>query len=395
MSVARTRNGIDREAGQLAVPLSRMLREIREQPGAVRRALAVNERRVEHIAAEFRRHDAQVIVLAGRGTSDHAALYAQYLLQQVTGIPAALATPSLATLYGTTLRLRHAVVIGISQSGESPDIVEVLRRAREDGALTVAVTNQPDSPLATAASETLYCAAGPERSVAATKTYTTTCAVLALLASALPGGEALRPCIARVPDLITAALATEAQIDRAVTRYVHARDCVVLGRSFQYSTARETALKLEETCYVVATPFSSADFRHGPAALVERGLPVIMFAPPGKTAEESRELLDWLRASGADCVVVAQDADLLERGTTPVALHLPRMEEHSGNATTPASTNAGAADIRASRVGGDVDELLAPLAYVVPGQLFAHALARQKGLDPDHPRSLSKVTRTR
>src|SRR5579884_3069532 len=302
-----------------------MLNEIREQPEAVRRALANTGDPVSRVAQEARQRGIDVILLAARGTSDHAALYGQYLFQYLNGIPVALATPSLFTLYGASLRLEHALVIGISQSGESTDIVQVVERAREAGALTVGITNIEGSSLAKTAQHTLLCHAGLERSVAATKTYTTTCAVLAMLAASLPGGEVLRHGIQQIPDLVTAALQSEDHIARLAERYVHARDCVVLGRVFQYSTARETALKLEETCYVVSTPFSTADFKHGPAALVDRGLPVILFAPPGRTAADSLELLQWLGERGADCLVITEDEHLQELATTSIRLALPAM----------------------------------------------------------------------
>jgi glucosamine--fructose-6-phosphate aminotransferase (isomerizing) len=261
------------------------------------------------------------------------------------------------------------MVIGISQSGESPDIVEVVARAHEAGALTAGITNQEGSLLAKTAQYTLLCHAGPERSVAATKTYITTCAVLAMLSAFMPGGELLQEHLEQIPELVAAALTSEENIAQRTERYVHARDCVVLGRVFQYSTARETALKLEETCYVVATPFSSADFRHGPAALVERGFPAILFAPPGRASDDSFALLQWLRERGADCLVVAEEERLLELATVPIQLKLPA-------------------------ISGDSAELLAPLPYIIPGQLFAHYLALNKGLNPDQPRSLTKITRT-
>ncbi len=365
-----------------------MLSEIQEQPTALRRTLSSTVDSVRRVALEAKQRDVDLVILAARGTSDHAALYAQYLFQYLNGIPVALATPSLYTLYKASLRLGRALVIGISQSGESTDIVEVVAHAREAGALTVGITNQEGSQLALTAQHSLLCHAGPERSVAATKTYTTTCAVLALLAAFMPGGEALRDSIERMPELVAAALKSEEIIMRVAERYVHARDCVVLGRVFQYSTARETALKLEETCYVVAIPFSSADFRHGPAALVERGLPVIVFAPPGRTSADSLELLLWLRERGADCLVVAQEERLLELATVPVPLNLPAYS------TEPGETTVGGDD-KAKDRRTSIDELLAPLAYIIPGQLFAHYLALYKGLDPDQPRSLTKITRTR
>lgn len=355
-----------------SMPETHMRQEIHEQPDAVRRTLKYTAQAAQQVAQEVRQRELDFIVLAARGTSDHAALYAQYLFQYLNGIPVALATPSLYTLYGVTPRLQHALVIGISQSGESTDIVEVVTQARKAGALTVGITNQDNSALAMAAHHTLLCHAGPERSVAATKTYTTTCTVLALLAASLPGGESLGAGILELPTLIEAALKSETTLARVAERYVHARDCVVLGRAFQYSTARETALKLEETCYVVASPFSSADFRHGPAALVERGFPAIIFAPLGRSANDAHALLHWLRERGADCLVISEDAQLLELATSAVQLSLP-----------------------ASAIDAATHELLAPIPYIIPGQLFAHYLALYKGLNPDQPRSLSKITRTR
>src|SRR5256884_6666733 len=302
-----------------------MLDEIREQPEAIRRTLTSTGDPARQVAQDARQRDVDVIILAARGTSDHAALYAQYLFQYLNGIPVALATPSLFTLYGASLRLERALVIGISQSGESPDIVEVVARSREAGALTVGITNLEGSSLAKTAQHSLLCQAGLERSVAATKTYTTTCTVLAMLAACMPGGEVLQDGIQQVPELVAAALKSEDRIARLAERYVFARNCVVLGRVFQYSTAREMALKLEETCYILATPFSTADFRHGPAALVERGLPVIVFAPPGRTSAEAHELLQWLHERGADCLVVTEDERLLELATVSILLKLPAL----------------------------------------------------------------------
>src|SRR5438874_3308172 len=368
-----------------------MLNEIQEQPAALRRALSNSIEAVRRAALEAKQRDIDLVILAARGTSDHAALYAQYLFQYLNGIPVALATPSLYTLYGASLRLGRAMVIGISQSGESPDIVEVVAQAREVGALTVGITNQEGSRLAMTAQHTLLCHAGLERSVAATKTYTTTCAILAMLAASMPGGEPIRDNIERIPDLVTAALTCEEILARVAERYVHARDCVVLGRVFQYSTARETALKLEETCYVVSTPFSTADFKHGPAALVDRGLPVIVFAPPGRTSADSLELLQWLHENGADCLVVTEDERMQELATTSVRLELPAL----ATGVTPATPGAGGRNDPAKDVRASLAELLAPIPYIIPGQLFANYLALYKGLNPDQPRSLTKITRTR
>jgi glucosamine--fructose-6-phosphate aminotransferase (isomerizing) len=361
-----------------------MLDEIREQPEALRRTLTNTANAARQVAQDAKQRGIDVILLAARGTSDHAALYAQYLFQYLNGIPVALATPSLFTLYDTSLRLERALVIGISQSGESPDIVEVVKRAREAGALTVGITNLEGSAIAKTAQYTLLCHAGLERSVAATKTYTTTCAVLAMLAAYMPGGEVLQNGIQQIPELVAAALKSEDRIAQLAERYVFARSCVVLGRVFQYSTAREMALKLEETCYILSTPFSTADFRHGPAALLERGLPVILFASPGRTIAESLELLQLLRERGADCMVITEEERLQEVATTSILLKLP--------AITAGSMHQTGATAKEAQI--NVAELLAPIPYIVPGQLFAQYVALSKGLNPDQPRGLTKVTRT-
>ncbi len=367
-----------------------MLQEIYEQPVALRRTLANTKGMAHQVASEAKRRGVKMVLLAARGTSDHAALYAQYLFQYLNGIPVALATPSLYTLYGATLQLEQTLVIGISQSGESPDIVEVVAQARVAGALTVGVTNHETSLLAATAEYTLLCHAGPERSIAATKTYTTTCLVLAMLASFMTGGEALQSSIEHIPDIVTAVLTSETRIAQIAARYVYARDCVVLGRTFQYSTARETALKLEETCYVIATPFSTADFRHGPSALIERGIPVIVFAPPGRTSPDSLTLLQWLRERGADTLVIAEEQQLLALATTPIQLTLPSFT----NAVVHRASGVYEGKDTTKTIDTSVAELLAPFAYIVTGQLFAQHLALQKGLNPDQPRSLSKITRT-
>jgi len=374
----------------LSTPQTLMLQEIQEQPVALQRTLDNTKDMARRVALEAQGRGVSMVLLAARGTSDHAALYAQYLFQYLNGIPVALATPSLYTLYGASLRLEQTLVIGISQSGESPDIVEVVAQARAAGALTVGVTNHEMSLLANTAEYTLLCHAGPERSVAATKTYTTTCLVLAMLSAFMLGGEALQESIERIPDIVTAALESEAHIAQIAARYVYARDCVVLGRAFQYSTARETALKLEETCYIVATPFSTADFRHGPAALIERGLPVIVFAPPGRTSADSLALLQWLRERGADSLVIAEEEQVLALATVPIQLTLPTVMNGIVHRTGDVS---GGKDTKKA-TATSITELLAPFAYIVPGQLFAQHLALQKGLNPDSPRSLSKITRT-
>ncbi|HEY0756911.1 MAG TPA: SIS domain-containing protein [Ktedonobacteraceae bacterium] len=354
--------------------------EIHEQPTAVQHALDGSLAVIERIVQVVKQREIDLILLVARGTSDHAALYAQYVFQYLNGIPVALATPSIMTLYGAKLRLRHTLVIGISQSGAAPDVTGVVHQARAAGALTVGISNVQGSLLSETAEYALYCSAGPELSVAATKTYTTTCAILAQLAAHLPGGEALAGHIGRLPELITVALQSEAEIASAAPRYAHARDCVVLGRAFNYSTARETALKLSETCYLIATPFSTADFRHGPTALIEYGRPVVLYAPPGRTVDDSYALLKLLSEKEADTLVIAEDQRLLDLATTPIRVQLPALAATSNGQEASALF--------------DIAELLSPIPYIIYGQFLAMHLSVSKGLNPDKPRGLSKITKT-
>jgi glucosamine--fructose-6-phosphate aminotransferase (isomerizing) len=261
--------------------------------------------------------------------------------------------------------LEDALVLGISQSGQSPDIVAVVEEGRRQGALTVAVTNMPESPLAQAAEHVLALGAGEEQAVAATKTYTAQLAALGLLSVQLAEDEARLRALQRVPAAVQAALRLEEQIASAAQRYAHADACVVVGRGFNYATAFEIALKLKELTYMMAEPYSSADFRHGPVAIVEHGFPVIVVAPQGEVYDDVVALTRKLADRDAELTVIAdQDAPL---ALARVPLRLP--------VALPA--------------------WLSPFTCIVPGQLLAHHITLAKGYDPDHPRGLTKVTKTR
>ena len=243
----------------------------------------------------------RLVVLVARGTSDNAALFGRYLLEITTGIPVSLAAPSIATLYEARVDYRDALVVGISQSGESTDTNLVLERAREQGALTLGITNESGSTLARIAEHVFLVRAGREKSVAATKTYTGQMLMMYLLAYALGGGVRIAD-LERIPDVVQAALTLEAEIDALAERYRFMRHAVVVGRGLNYANAFEMALKLMETCYVVAERFSSADFLHGPIALVEQSFPVFAFAPPGKTWTSIGETLTKLQGLQAEIV---------------------------------------------------------------------------------------------
>jgi glucosamine--fructose-6-phosphate aminotransferase (isomerizing) len=334
-----------------------MLQEIGEQPAALERTIREERGKVLRLGAFLKERDVDLIVLVARGSSDNAALFGRYLLEITTGIPVSLAAPSVSTLYGAQLKLSRALVVGVSQSGEGEDINLVLERARAGGAYTIGITNEAASTMTNVVDETLLMHGGRERSVAATKTFTGQMMLFYMLAAALSDAGADYEAI---PELAARALDERAAIGRLVERYV----CVVVGRGLSYANAYELALKLMETCYVVAERFSSADFLHGPLAMVERHFPVIIFAPPGVMHEGIKELIERLNELRADTLVITSDTELASKCTRSIML------------------------------SGIADEFLAPIPYIIPGQLFAALLADAKGLDPDAPRSLSKVTRT-
>jgi glutamine---fructose-6-phosphate transaminase (isomerizing) len=342
--------------------MSKMMTEILEQPRALERTFRAERKHAEEFS-RFARGKFRLIVLVARGTSDNAAVFGRYLLELTTGIPVSLAAPSLHTLYHAKLDLRDALVIGISQSGAGTDINMVLESARRCGAYTVGITNEPKSEMADVVDDVFLVRAGRQKSVAATKTYTGQLMVFYLIACAL-GRQCSLSAIGEIPDHARATLGVVDQIRGVVERYRFMRQCAVVARGLNYGNAVELALKLMETCYVVAERFSSADFLHGPIAMVEPNFPVVMFMPPGKTFSPQAQLVRRLRALRAETLVIA--------------------DEH---AKVPAAT-------RAIRVPGALPEIYTPIPYIIPGQMFAALLAEAKGIDPDHPRSLRIVTKT-
>lgn len=342
-----------------------MLTEIREQPDVIARLCDRAGPQLQALGRRLRRKPPTTVVLAARGTSDNAALYGRYLIETCWGIPTMPASPSVVTLYRARLRLRGALVIGLSQSGASPDIVEFLEDARARGALTVAITNNGRSPLARRAQETVLLEAGRERSVAATKTFTAQLTVLSLLAAEAAGARGLVARHQDLPALIERALGTDHRVQEIARHWRRLRQCLVTSRGFNFATAREAALKLKETCYLVAEPLSSADLLHGPIALVERAFPVLLIAPPGRAFRHLSAIAARLRRRRADAVVLTSNRALLSGAAVPLEMPVT------------------------------VDEALSPHVYVIPLQLLARHLSILRGLDPDHPRGLRKVTRAR
>jgi glucosamine--fructose-6-phosphate aminotransferase (isomerizing) len=343
--------------------MSLMLDEIHQQPAAIERTIRRESKKIESFAARLKANRPRLIVLVARGSSDNAALFGRYLIEMTTGIPVSLAAPAIHTLYKTKLDLRDALVIGISQSGEGDDINFTLENAGACGATTLAITNEARSTITKLADETFLIHAGHEQSVAATKTYTGQLLIFHLLARAI-GENRDRAEIERLPELAASSLTLHSQIEEMVERYAFMDQCVVVGRGLNYANAFEFAIKLMETCYVVAERFSGADFLHGPIAMVSSGFPVFIFAPPGPTLKGMKELLEKVKVLGAETIVISSEPSALKSASRQIEI--------------PAR----------------VSELLSPIPYIIPAQLFAALLAEAKGLSPDHPRSLSKVTKT-
>ena len=336
--------------------------EIKSQPGVIARLLEREMQHVTQVVAQLPSFDYALI--AARGSSDYAATYAQYAWAGVAGYPVALAAPSLLTMYHAAPRLASALVVGISQSGQSPDILAVLEEGKRQGRPTLAITNDGASPLAALADHVIELHAGSEQSVAATKTYTAELAVMAMLAAALSGDARNMDALQRLPEAIEKTLQLFAPIAQHVERYRYMDRCITIGRGYNYATSFELALKLKELTYVMATAYSSADFRHGPIATVENGLPVFLVMPTGATFDDMLELAKDLQQRGAELLVISESKDALSLARTA----LP--------------------------ISPGIPEWLSPLSAIIPGQLVALHLALAKGLNPDVPRGLQKVTRT-
>jgi glucosamine--fructose-6-phosphate aminotransferase (isomerizing) len=354
--------------------MSTMRDEIRQQPEAIERTLAAEWSTAEELRRHFQSHPVSFIVLAARGTSDNAAQFGRYLLEILTGIPVSLAAPSVITLYGAQIRWKDAVVAAISQSGESTDTNMVLEQAKSQGAFTVGITNESESSLARLAQKAFLVRAGKEKSVAATKTYTGQLLSMYLLAYAL-GAPIEREDLQRIPEYASAALKLEEQIRAKAERYCFMRHAVCIGRGLNYANSFEFALKLMETCYIVAERFSSADLLHGPIAMLEQSFPAFLFGPAGVTWKPICEMLQKLQSLKAESLLIT--------------------DRSNGGASEAGSYGARAftipADLAHQRLPADI---YTPIPYIIPAQLFAASLAEAKGLDPDRPRTLSKVTQT-
>lgn len=338
--------------------------EMAEQPAVLRRILDEGAPRIREVAEQVAARDPRFVLLTARGTSDNAALYAKYLLEILLGKPCGLTSMSTTTAYGAKPDLTDCLVITVSQSGGSPDLVASTRAAREAGALTLAVTNNSASPLAEVSEFHIDVLAGPEDALPATKTYTAELLSLYLFVEGMRGGRGVEKAKA-LPDLAQSVLDRQPEVKALAGRYRFAERMVLTSRGYGYPTAKEAALKLMETSYIPALSYSGADLLHGPLAMVDNISPVIAVVTEGKGGEALQPVLDRLRDRGADLVVIGSGAEV-ERASAGFALPTEGLPEE-----------------------------LQPILEIIPLQMLAYEVTIARGQDPDAPRALAKVTETR
>jgi glutamine---fructose-6-phosphate transaminase (isomerizing) len=343
----------------MSEPEARMAREIREAPAAVERQRQVLQGPVTGLAARLKTRSPQVVVTCARGSSAHAATFGKHLIERFLGVPVAAAAPSIASVYGGSLNLKDQLFLAISQSGRSADLIEMAKSARASGALTACIVNATDSPLAGTCEIVLPMNAGPELSVAATKTFVATLSALVRLTAAWAGAAPLGAAADRLPERLAAA--SDLDWSKALDALAGAKSLVAIGRGPTLAIAREAALKLKETCNLHAEAFSGAEFLHGPVALAAPEYPILMFHPADAAAGGMRQLSRNLRAKG--CALFTTDTEDTEGGRLPAL------------AADCAETDA--------------------ICLIQSFYAMAVLLAQRLGFDVDRPRHLQKVTNTR
>lgn len=336
--------------------------EIYAQPEIIHHLLGAEADNIAAIARAVKAFDPAFVSIAARGTSDNAARYAQYALGIHVGMAVALATPSVHTLYDTSPKLSRALVIGISQSGMSMDVLRVITDARQQGALTVTITNNADSPMAKAAHHHIALHTGEEISVAATKTYTAQLTAVAMLVAALSPNAALQHDLVALPNYIARTLEASGPVATWAANHADLTSFAALGRAYNYCTAIETCLKVQELCSILGQGYSEADFLHGPIAIVNPNFPVIVFAPKGPGSSQMPIVLARLKERQAEALIITNDDALTDAPWV--------------------------------RLPDDLPEWLSPIASIIPGQLLGMHLAVAKGKPIDKPVGLSKVTMT-
>lgn len=342
-----------------------MWEEILEQPLVLEKCKSSNEKVIIRIVEALNNRNIDSVVIAARGTSDHAGVYAKYVIEYELGIPVALAAPSIFTIYQRDLKFKNSLVIGISQSGKAADVLEVIKSANRSGAVTVSISNDPASPLAEEAKFHLYCNAGLEKSVAATKTFTTEIYLIAQLVAEWSGNDEMKKELSLVPQNISRIFETAEHIKAKAEKYSYINDCFVLTRGINYPIALESALKIQETSYVRAKAYATSDFYHGPYAMIEKGMPVIVYVPDGPALSDITEMIKRLKENQVELIIVSNKKGILEMGNSSFEI--------------PQTSN----------------DIISPFYNVVIAQMFSCQLALAKGLNPDAPRGLKKVTITK
>lgn len=343
-----------------------MQQEIFQQPEVFKKCIETNRETLETLVKTLKEKEITNVYIAARGTSDHAGTYGKYLIESMVGIPAGLAAPSAITLYGGKMNFKNMLVIGISQSGAAADVLEVMKQAKSTGAVTLTITNTLGSPLAVAADFHLYCDAGLEKSVAATKTFGSQLYLIANFVAMWADNKELISALKTIPDDIVKVLDKNQEVAELVKRYRFMNECFVLSRGYNYPLAMEAALKIQETNYVKAKAYPISDFHHGPFAMVEEATPVFMYVNGGNIKEDSKAMIEKLKNAGADICMISDDKELLSEGT--VSFEIPDTK------------------------GSDA---VAAFYFAVFAQLFACNLTAVKGRNPDAPRGLNKVTITK
>lgn len=342
-----------------------MEKEIREQPEVLEKCWSNNIELINEIVETMKERCISNVFIAARGTSDHAGIYGKYVFEILCGLPVALAAPSVFTLYNSTVNFTNSLVIGISQSGEAEDVKEVLASATKQGAISIAITNFPKSPLALNAKYHLDCSAGLEKSVAATKTFTAQMYLLGLLATSFANNCEVLEGFKQLPNNIKRVFGLENKIQQIAGRFRYMNECFVLARGTNYSVAMETALKIQETSYVRAKAYAVSDFYHGPFAMLDINIPVFIIAPEGESFKDMTEMVEKLGEKGIELIIISNNKNILKKAK--VALELPK----------------------------EINDVYSPFYNAIIAQILACNISLNKGLNPDSPRDLSKVTITR
>lgn len=338
--------------------------EILEQPDVLIRCFDSNKDTITHLVNAIEVRDIHSVIIAARGTSGHVGIYGKYMIEHEIGLPVSLAAPSIFTVYRKEVDMSRSLVIGISQSGKAEDVLEVIRNANQCGAITVSVTNNLDSALANTAQFHLYCNAGIEQSVAATKTCTTQMYLLAQLVAEWGRNEQFKKELALVPAHISEMFKGADRMAGKMERYRFMDECFVLARGMNYAIAMEAALKIQETSYVRARAYATSDFHHGPFAMIQKDMPVLVFAPNGPTLNDVSVMIEKLKQNEAEVIVVSNNKELLDKGDC--AFQIPDTD----------------------------NDMISPFYNVVISQVLSCQLSLLKNLNPDSPRGLNKITIT-